>query len=82
MLQSWRTGAMKGLEELIMKSFVEHPDIYERLLAARNRNWVPKIIEFTKREENVLVIVGAGHMVGTDGLVALLQEMGYKPKQR
>jgi uncharacterized protein YbaP (TraB family) len=52
----------------------EHEDI---LLYNRNMNWV-KQLKTIMKAESVFVAVGAGHLVGTKGLIALLKKEGYK----
>lgn len=52
----------------------------EVMLGARNRAWVPKLLpELT--EGGVFVAVGAGHMLGDDGLLALLRAEGFTLSQ-
>jgi len=77
MVKSWHQGNLEGLEELVesMKTF---PLFYEKLLVQRNKNWVPQIDKFLTEDKNVLVIVGAAHLAGEDGLLALLKEKGYE----
>lgn len=51
----------------------------ERLLYSRNRNWVSQLRDILKKE-TVFVAVGAGHLVGADGLIELLKKEGYQLK--
>lgn len=46
------------------------------LLVVRNNNWLPIMIEAMK-SKSTLFAVGAGHLVGDSGLVALLRKNGY-----
>ena len=77
----WKAGDAKNLYELMNKSFEKHPIIRDRLLIKRNMEWVSHIEVFTKETRNVLVIVGAGHLVGPDSVVDLLKKKGYTVKQ-
>ena len=43
----------------------------------RNMKWLPKVESFIGKDENYLVIVGVGHLVGEDGLVKLLKDKGH-----
>ena len=47
------------------------------LLFHRNRNWIP-VIEKMSRKYKMFYAVGAGHLVGEKGVVALLRKKGYK----
>ena len=48
----------------------------DRLVFARNRNWIPTIVESMKRG-SILVSVGAGHLPGENGVISLLRAQGY-----
>ena len=62
--------------------FSEYPDIYDRFFTERNKMWVLKIRKMMEQNDNVLIIVGAGHLVGKDSVVDLLRKNGYKVTQR
>lgn len=47
------------------------------LLNQRNQNWVPKIGEIAA-EKPTFFAVGAGHLAGKDGVLALLRKAGYR----
>lgn len=81
MTEAWRKGDAKGLDEIIQMGFDGFPEIYDRLITQRNRDWLPRIEDLIKGGENVLVIVGAGHLVGSDSLVRLLKDRGHRLEQ-
>ena len=78
MIQAWRTGDEKGLQEVMLKEFTNYPNLYQALLVDRNRKWLAKIEGFLKGPDRVLVVVGAAHLVGDDSVVAMLRKKGYK----
>lgn len=80
LLRIWRSGDVGTLEKLMKDMKLRYPQLYERLLAARNRAWVPKLAEKFSGETPVLVVVGAGHLVGPDGLVTALRARGFDVK--
>lgn len=80
-IRSWTSGDTKSLESLLLQSFVEYPEVYRRLISDRNRNWLPKIEKFLEQGENYLVVVGAGHLVGKEGIIELLKQKGYSVDQ-
>ena len=49
------------------------------LLAKRNRNWVP-VMKDMMREKPTFFAVGAGHLAGEQGVIALLRAEGYTLK--
>lgn len=76
MVKDWHQGNLDGLEQLV-GSFKTYPLFYKNLLVQRNQNWVPQIESFLKEKSHVLIIVGAAHLAGNDGLLALLTEKGH-----
>ena len=81
LLKAWETGDNEKLDKMLNEAMGDSPAIYKRLLTDRNRNWLPKLEEFTQGSKNVIVIVGAGHLVGKEGVVELLRKKGYKVTQ-
>lgn len=53
----------------------------EALLHARNRAWMPKLLP-ELAQGGAFVAVGAAHMLGNQGLIALLENEGYTVTQR
>lgn len=54
--------------------FADSKDI---LLSSRNKNWVAQLKSIWNKEA-VLVAVGAGHLVGDEGLISLFKKEGYQ----
>jgi len=81
LLKAWETGDNEKLDKMLNEAMGDSPAIYKRLLTDRNRNWIPKLEELTQGGKNVIVIVGAGHLVGKEGVVELLRQKGYKVTQ-
>jgi uncharacterized protein len=79
LIDAWRTGDLKALEDELAKERVHAPGLYDELLGARNRKWLPKIESLLQGDQDVLVVVGALHFVGQDGLLELLKRDGHKP---
>ena len=82
LLKAWHTGDSEKLEKMLNEAMEEAPVIYKRLLTDRNRRWLTKIEELAHGKENAVVIVGAGHLVGTNGVVELLKRKGFKVTQQ
>lgn len=80
----WRLGALEQLDkELAADMRKETPEVYQRLLVERNQAWLPKIEQLFGNSETELVLVGALHLPGKDGLLTQLKARGYhiKPYQ-
>jgi uncharacterized protein YbaP (TraB family) len=82
MVNSWQIGDVDTLGSILNMSFKEHPDMYDRMMVQRNNKWVSRIEGLLNQDGNVLVIVGAGHLVGDENLLQLLRRGGYKLEQR
>ena len=74
----WKAGDLAGIERLVLADVKEDPIVYDRLLVARNRAWLPKIEALFSRPRHAFVVVGAAHLVGPDGLLAMLKAKGYQ----
>jgi uncharacterized protein YbaP (TraB family) len=82
MMTYWQKGQTDELYALLYQSFEGYPNIEDRLLLQRNKDWLDKIEAMLEGSENVFIVVGAGHLVGPEGVLALLKQKGYKVKQR
>lgn len=83
MTAAWQAGDTATLEAKMFEQRDAYPSFYARLLDARNRAWLPQVEALLARSgEDALVVVGAGHLVGEMGLVALLRARGYSVEQQ
>ena len=82
MAQAWQSGNVAAMEKLALTAFKEVPELYEGLLAERNRNWVPHVDKCLAENARCFVVVGAAHLVGPDGLPTLLVKKGYTVTQQ
>ena len=73
---AWKAGDVPAIERIALADLKSDPAMYQRLLVERNRNWMPKIEALFARKGRALVVVGAAHLVGPDGLIAMLQGKG------
>jgi len=78
---AWRRGDVELLTRKTRESLSDFPFMAERLLDARNRNWMPKIENYLHSGQTYFVVVGAAHMGGSNGLVSLLRQRGYNVEQ-
>jgi len=78
MIESWWTGDEAALAALIRENFAEFPGLYASLFTQRNRRWAEQIAGLLEGTDPVMVIVGAGHLVGEGNLVHLLRLRGFQ----
>ncbi len=78
---AWKTGDVASVERIALADLKSDPLMYQRLLVERNRNWMPKIEALFARRGHALVVVGAAHLIGPDGLLVMLRAKGYTIEQ-
>jgi len=77
LVNAWRTGDERGLEELFLRELKDYPRLYRVLIVERNQRWLKRIDGYLTQPARVMVIVGAGHIAGPDGLLEALRKRGY-----
>ena len=82
LLTAWQTGDAPAIEKMLLGSFSNNPTAYSSLITERNRNWMPQLEACLKRSSPCFVVVGAAHVVGPQGLLAMLQQKGYRVEQQ
>ena len=76
---AWRSGDEEAMKNIILQEMVDdYPQLYQSLLVSRNNNWFPAIEAFLDNDDVELLLVGALHLVGDDGLLQLLRNQGYE----
>ena len=79
MINAWRDGDAEKLNDLTVAEFkTKMPKLYKELLSDRNENWLPVIDTYLETPQIEFILVGAGHLVGADGIVEALRQKGYK----
>ena len=79
--RAWLTGDIEVLEEATRTGILADPDLRQALLINRNRDWAAEIVPLLEREPRPLIAVGAAHLVGAEGLAALLETHGYRVRR-
>ena len=80
-VDAWKTGDAPAVERIMLADLKQDPAMYQRLLVQRNQSWLPKLEALFGRRGHAFVVVGAAHLVGPDGLVAMLKTKGYSVEQ-
>ena len=79
MITVYKTQRLTEIEALFKDTEFGMEDHQDILLNDRNKNWVVQLKTIMKSEV-VFVAVGAGHLVGKEGLISLLRKEGYTIK--
>ena len=81
LIDAWRHGDMSILESGLLDSIEEQSELNEVLITGRNRRWAEAIAGWLGDDQDYLVIVGALHLVGDEGVPALLAKRGLGIQQ-
>ena len=75
---AWSHGNAEGLNSQLDAIFRDRPDAREFLVSRRNRVWLGTINPLLQRRGTTMITVGAAHMGGKSGLLALICSEGYR----
>lgn len=85
MVAAWRAGDTAAISALIAEQWLDDPrlvDFHEAILGRRNRQMAATIDgRAGARGTTWFVVVGAAHLVGEDGVPALLAALGWQVEQ-
>ena len=84
LFEAWEDGDALAMESLLFEALDEEPALapyYEKMVDERNITMAEMIEEFLSDDETYFVVVGAGHLVGDNGLINILGERGYVTEQ-
>jgi uncharacterized protein len=81
MVRAWQRGDTQWFTNELKSELGDDPQLYQSVLVARNRKWLPKIEALLKEDRNYLVIVGTGHLVGSGSVIDLLKKDGIGATQ-
>jgi uncharacterized protein YbaP (TraB family) len=82
MKTAWQSGDVESFEQFLMASLAPYPEVQTVLFTQRNQDWLTQIESMLNQPEDYLIVVGAGHLVGEEGLVMLFQRHDYVVRQR
>lgn len=78
MLGSWVKGTPEALGGLFLMEMGGFEDAFlDRLIYARNENWIDPLQAMLAENQENLVIVGAAHLIGDGSVLDLLDRAGY-----
>jgi uncharacterized protein YbaP (TraB family) len=78
MYAAWTSGSVEDVGALMQRTALgRFPQVREIVFDRRNLNWLPRIIAKLSSPARTLILVGAGHLAGKNGLLALLRRAGH-----
>ena len=79
MSAAWEQGNERALERAVIDDTrVEYPELYQMLFVDRNNAWMTELTREMEGSGVDFIAVGAGHIIGSDGLVAQFRARGYR----
>lgn len=82
LIRAWLAGDMAVLESTVLDDMRDQPALFRELVVNRNQGWSEKIAKMRHDADDYLVIVGTLHLVGPEGLPALLTKRGFDVEQQ
>jgi hypothetical protein len=70
------------LATLLLAGMRQYPELQQKLVIERNRRWLEEIAKLVERGSNAMVVVGAAHLVGQEGVVEMLKARGFSVEQK
>jgi uncharacterized protein YbaP (TraB family) len=81
LVAAWRHGDVAHLESGMLDDLRKHEELNKALVTDRNGRWVDRIGTLLDDDENYLIVVGALHLIGRDGVPKQLERLGYRVQQ-
>ena len=81
-VESWLKGDGERLAALLLAGMRQYPELQQKLVIERNRRWLDQIAKLVEQGSNAMVVVGAAHLVGQEGIVDMLKARGLSVEQK
>jgi uncharacterized protein YbaP (TraB family) len=81
-VESWLKGDGERLAALLLAGMRQYPELQQKLVIERNRRWLDQIAKLVEQGNNAMVVVGAAHLVGQEGIVDMLKARGFSVEQK
>jgi uncharacterized protein YbaP (TraB family) len=81
LVDAWRHGDVAFMEVNMLDEMKQYPELYKTIVVDRNASWLRKIEDLLDHQDDYLIVVGALHLIGDDGVPALLARRGYEVRQ-
>ncbi|NGX15177.1 TraB/GumN family protein [Wenzhouxiangella sp. XN24] len=78
LVADWRAGDAAALAARLATDFEGYEDLRDSIVIRRNQAWLSRVEGLLALPGTSLVVVGALHVVGPDGLPQLLEARGYR----
>jgi uncharacterized protein YbaP (TraB family) len=83
-MDAWLEGDAEKLKKIIFGDIEQKPEfkpLFKKLIVDRNYSMAAGIEKLLGQGKKLFVVVGAGHLVGDEGIVAIFEGRGYRTEQ-
>ncbi len=80
-IKAWRNGDTAFIEDTMLADIQQYEELNRVIVEDRNHRWTDAIEELLDDQDDYLVVVGALHLVGDDGVPRLLEKRGIPIRQ-
>ncbi len=77
LIAAWKSGDLAVLHDLLYREAEQYPDLMDLFLISRNKAWLERLDQHLIKGERIMLLVGAAHLTGPQGLIALLKVKGH-----
>lgn len=81
-VNAWLQADGDRLARLLLAGKKDYPELYQKIIVERNRRWLDEITDMLHQGGGAMVVVGAAHLVGPEGIVEMLKARGFSVQQR
>jgi uncharacterized protein len=81
-LAAWSSGDAARIDATMSKSASGPPEAWRKLREDRNPHMADAVEQCLKKGSTCFLVVGAAHLVGKEGVAAILQQRGYRVEQQ
>ncbi len=85
LFNAWKAGDGAALEAEVNRSLrqddAESREFFDKIFTQRNRAMTDRVVDAGQTHKRLLVVIGAGHLLGDEGVVELLRKRGFAIEQ-
>lgn len=79
MINAWETGDKEALDKYINGERAKYPEFEEafhKIIDQRNNKMTEKVMDWLNNDTTIFIVVGAGHLIGENGIINQLAKKG------
>ena len=77
----WADGDILEEDRTGRTTAARYPEFYSEMVIARNEDWIPRLEAALSSAGATFFLIGTGHLVGPENLIALARGRGWRPER-